>query len=65
MEACNTNYTIGTDVSLDVKSEYEKLGGEVAWNTNLAMLDLERIVSKPAELAAQPDISVNLFAAKT
>ena len=64
MEACNTNYTIGTDVSLDVKSKYEKLGSEVAWNTNLAMLDLEKIVANTAELAAQPDISVNPICSK-
>ena len=43
---------------MDVKSEYEKLGGEVAWNTNLAMLDLERIVANTARSAAQPGIAV-------
>ena len=58
MEVCDRNYTIGTDVNLDVKSEYEKLGGEVAWNTNLAMLDLERIVANTARSAAQPGIAV-------
>ena len=58
IEICDRNYTIGTDVNLDVKSEYEKLDGEVAWNTNLAMLDLERVVANTARSAAQPGIAV-------
>ena len=58
METCDRNYTIGTDVSLGVRSEYEKLGGEVAWNTNLAMLDLGRIVATTTRLATPPGVAV-------
>ena len=64
MEVCDRSYTIGTDVNLDVKLEYEKLGGEVAWNTHLAMLDLERILANTATLAEQPDVSIKPICSK-
>ena len=63
METCDRNYTIGTDINLDLRSEYEMLGGEVLWNTNLATLNLERIVANsgiPSGVAVKPISNVDL-----
>ena len=66
MDICDRNYTIGTDVNLDLWSEYEMLGGEVFWNTNLATLNLERIAANlaksgiPSGVAVKPISNVNL-----
>ncbi len=45
MSICSENYTIGTDVLLDSKSKFETLGFNKLWNTNIAMLNPEKIVA--------------------
>ena len=59
-DVCNANYTIGCDINLDLRSKYKQLGFETRCNTNIAMLDLEKIVVNFENLGAQipPDIAV-------
>ena len=45
MNICDENYTIGGDMHLDMKSKCEMLGFNKLWNTNVAMLNLEKIIA--------------------
>jgi hypothetical protein len=45
MSICSENYTIGADVLLDSKSNFEMLGFRKLWNTNIAMVNPEKIVA--------------------
>ena len=54
MSMCDENYTIGGDVHLGMKSTFEMVGFKnKLWNTNIAMLNLEKIVAK---LGKEPGI---------
>ena len=59
-DVCNANYTIGCDINLDLRSKYKQLGFETRFNTNIAMLDLEKIAVNFENSGAQipPDIAV-------
>ena len=60
IDACDAKYTIGCDINLDLRSNYEMLGFENLWNTHIAMLDLEKIVTNASKSGAQipPGIAI-------
>ena len=49
MRACNNEYTIGADVSLDSLTKYESLGAKKYWDTYVAVLSPEKIAKKFTE----------------
>jgi hypothetical protein len=58
MEICDPNYTLGTDVNLDLKSKYEQLGFKKYWDTYIATLSLEKIAAKLAASATAGSVMV-------
>ena len=57
---CSENYTIGTDILLDSKSKFEMLGFNKLWNTNIAMLNLEKIVANLYRISSNVDVEAQI-----
>ena len=57
IEACNQSYTIGGDVNLDLKSNYEALGFERIWDTYVATLDIDKIIGNLAKATPPGDFT--------
>ena len=66
MEVCDQNYTVGTDILVDSRSKFEMLGFDKLWNTNIAMLNLEKIIANVSKsgissgVAVKPICNINL-----
>ena len=54
MSICDETYTIGGDMHLDMKSKCEMLGFNKFWDTNVAMLNLEKIIANLCKRSITP-----------
>ena len=58
IEVCDPNYTLGTDINLDLRSKYESLGFKKFWDTYVAMLSLEKVASIQSTLGIAASVAV-------
>ena len=58
MEFCDNAYTVGGDMFLDWKPMLESFGFERKWNTYIAMLSLEKVVTNLAKMKFSSNVTV-------